>query len=725
MATLVFSAIGTLLGGPIGGAIGALAGRQVDAMIFAPGARQGPRLNELSLSASSYGMPMPRQHGRVRTGGQVIWATDLREQGTRQGSGKGRAATVTYSYSASIAVAISSRPISAIGRIWADGKLLRGAAGDLKVGGSLRIYTGHADQQPDPLMQAAEGAACPAYRGLAYVVFEDLQLAEYGNRIPTLSFEVFADTGPLELQAMLDPVIADCDAAISLAGLDGVTVEGSPADLLRQLDPLFPLDCDACGSMLTIRPERMQTAPIALPEPTLASVSDAFGQQSGFVRDRALDREVPFSVLRHYDPDRDYQPGAQRSLSPTAKGQPRVLDLPATMTATAARSLIEAASRRGAWARHRLAWRMSQLDPDVRPGAMVTLQGEPGLWQVKAWEWRAEGVELRLERMAPDGTTAIVASDPGRVMSSPDLVQGPTSLVAFELPWDGNPATSLPQLFAAAGGGRGWSGASLFVDQGDGALQLLGPTGRSAAIIGSSEDALPNASHLLFDRRSSVTIALANPDANLTDATQRQLAQGANRALLGDEIIQFAAAQPLGAGRWMLAGLLRGRGGTEHAVATHVAGEPFVLLDGSLTALDPALVNSAEAAIAAAGLGDPAPVIANLRLAGQGWRPLSPVHGWIAASPTGGLILGWTRRSRGGWTWPDGVDQPVNEQRETYLVEFGQPGAPVARWDCFTAQLSIGPEEWAGLVPLAPAGIFSVRQIGDRGVSLPLTIQTI
>lgn len=288
MATLVFSAVGTLLGGPIGGAIGALAGRQVDAMIFAPSARQGPRLNELSLSASSYGLAVPRQHGSVRTGGQVIWATDLVEQSSRQGGGKGRAATVTYSYAASFAVAVSSRPITGIGRIWADGKLLRGAAGDLKVGGTLRVYNGHADQQPDPLMLAAEGGSCPAYRGLAYLVFEDLQLADYGNRIPTLSFEVFADAGPLNLQTILGPVIPDCAATMPLAGLDGLTMEGSAGDLLRQLDPLFPLDCDACDTLLTIRPERAKAMPILLPEPAVSLASDDFGQQSGFVRNLSL-----------------------------------------------------------------------------------------------------------------------------------------------------------------------------------------------------------------------------------------------------------------------------------------------------------------------------------------------------------------------------------------------------------------------------------------------------
>ena len=67
-------------------------------------------------------------------------------------------------------------------RIWADGKPL-----DLS-GLSIRIYTGDEAQAPDPLIVAKDGDV-PAYRGLAYIVFERLPLADFGNRIPQLSFE--------------------------------------------------------------------------------------------------------------------------------------------------------------------------------------------------------------------------------------------------------------------------------------------------------------------------------------------------------------------------------------------------------------------------------------------------------------------------------------------------------------------------------------------------------
>jgi hypothetical protein len=91
----------------------------------------------------------------------VIWATDLVEHSTTTSSGKNKPSVTSYSYTSSFAVALASRPILSLGRIWADGNLLRGADGDLKVGGTLRIYTGTGDQAPDPLIASAEGSELP------------------------------------------------------------------------------------------------------------------------------------------------------------------------------------------------------------------------------------------------------------------------------------------------------------------------------------------------------------------------------------------------------------------------------------------------------------------------------------------------------------------------------------------------------------------------------------
>jgi len=207
MASIVLAAAGQAIGASIGGAvlgvsaatiggaIGSMAGSLVDSWIvssLAPGQRiDGARLENLAVTTSTDGAVIPRVWGRMRLGGNIIWATDFTEtvNTTTQGGGKGggpKVTTTAYLYSASFAVALCEGPISGIGRIWADGKPL-----DLS-GVTWRIYTGDKTQQPDPFIEAKMGTGnAPAYRGTAYVMFEELPLEQFGNRIPQLSFEVF------------------------------------------------------------------------------------------------------------------------------------------------------------------------------------------------------------------------------------------------------------------------------------------------------------------------------------------------------------------------------------------------------------------------------------------------------------------------------------------------------------------------------------------------------
>ena len=80
--------------------------------------------------------------------------------------------------------------VARIGRVWADGKPF-----DLAQV-TCRFYPGSEDQEPDSLIIAKEGADnAPAYRGTAYVVFERMPLARFGNRLPQLSFEVLRPAG--------------------------------------------------------------------------------------------------------------------------------------------------------------------------------------------------------------------------------------------------------------------------------------------------------------------------------------------------------------------------------------------------------------------------------------------------------------------------------------------------------------------------------------------------
>lgn len=219
MATILLSAAGAAIGSSVGGtlaglstaivgrAVGASLGRVIDQRMMSQSVMGGGsevvesgRLDRFRLTETGEGAAVSTIFGRMRVGGQVIWASDFLETRSSRtessGGGKGtpkspEVTTVSYSYSVSLAIAVGAGEIADVSRVWADGEELERSTLN------MRYYTGSKDQLPDPLIEAIEGAGnVPAYRGTAYVVFEDFPLAAFGNRVPQFSFEVIRPVQP-------------------------------------------------------------------------------------------------------------------------------------------------------------------------------------------------------------------------------------------------------------------------------------------------------------------------------------------------------------------------------------------------------------------------------------------------------------------------------------------------------------------------------------------------
>lgn len=215
MATILLSAAGAAIGSGFGGAVlgvsgavigraaGAALGRVIDQKLLGAGSEavEVGRVDRFRLMGASEGAAVAQVFGRARIAGQVIWATRFAETAVTSGGGKGapRPQTTQYSYSVSLAVGLCEGAISGIGRLWADGTEI--APNSL----NLRVYKGGEDQLPDPKIEAVEGQGlAPAYRGIAYVVIEDLDLGRFGNRVPQLSFEVIRPAQGVRAAAMTD-----------------------------------------------------------------------------------------------------------------------------------------------------------------------------------------------------------------------------------------------------------------------------------------------------------------------------------------------------------------------------------------------------------------------------------------------------------------------------------------------------------------------------------------
>ena len=193
----------------IGASAGWLGGVIIGNLLFGQKGptQEGARLTDLTVQSSTYGKAIPIVYGTMRFAGNVIWSTSIQEtrhvqhQRGGKGGGGGSSTQVTYTYSVSFAVGLCVGPVVAVRRIWADTKLIYDATATNtqsveKYPGVIRIYTGTETQLPDSTMEMTLGVGnVPAHRGMVYLVFTDLQLADFANRIPSIGAEVVAAGG--------------------------------------------------------------------------------------------------------------------------------------------------------------------------------------------------------------------------------------------------------------------------------------------------------------------------------------------------------------------------------------------------------------------------------------------------------------------------------------------------------------------------------------------------
>lgn len=152
-----------------------------------PGPRvEGRRLESFRVTRADEGAPIPEIFGRMRIAGQLIWAARFRETSSQERPGGKSGPRVTqYRYSLSFALGLCAGPVARIGRVWANNEPFSLARAQ------WRLHKGDRGQAPDPLIELVEGVdATPAFRDLAYIVFEDLPLDAFGDRLPNFEFEI-------------------------------------------------------------------------------------------------------------------------------------------------------------------------------------------------------------------------------------------------------------------------------------------------------------------------------------------------------------------------------------------------------------------------------------------------------------------------------------------------------------------------------------------------------
>ncbi len=247
-----------------------------------------------------------------------------------------------------------------------------------------------------------------------------------------------------------------------------------------------------------------------------------------------------------------------------------------------------------------------------------------------------------------------------------------TRLELLDLPLFPSDDKDKPILRSAANGySNDWSGAVVYRSDDNGANYSYFYEINGSACIGTTSTNLDSAFSTVFDEKNTVTVVLIGKQ-QLHSVTEIAVLNGANAALIGNEVIQFKTAILVGEGQYTLSGLLRGRLGTEWAIDSHIPGERFILLDGALDKqILPTNIIGLIRQYKAVTIGNnlataPAQDFAYNAVV---LKPYSPVHISGIRDGSGNLDISWVRRTRSSGDWRDFVDVPLNETSELYEID--------------------------------------------------------
>ena len=261
-------------------------------------------------------------------------------------------------------------------------------------------------------------------------------------------------------------------------------------------------------------------------------------------------------------------------------------------------------------------------------------------------------------------TQTATAADSVAVDESVDVVT-PTNLELLDIPLLRSQDDGIGFYAAAAGFGTStsWPGAQLFKSS-DG--------GTTWVESGAATTALGNFSQNIFDEHGSVTVTLDSGD--LSSDTEANVLNGANSAVLGDELIQFRTATLISADTYTLTGLLRGRLGTEWVRSTHAIGDRFILLETDTIYLLPSDTSEVDLertyrAVTFDGYLDDTDSESFTNTA-VSLVPYAPIHLGGGRNAALDITLNWIRRTRINGGWNSYADVPLGEDSEAYEVEI-------------------------------------------------------
>jgi len=369
MAVIAVAAIGPSIGIAAGtagalalGAVAALADSQFIFPLLQRGAPdiEGPRLDDLSVQGAAEGSPQRWAIGpEIRSAGSIIWSTDLQETRTTSGGGGGKGGgggggTTNYSYALSFAVHVCDTEglpggaIERIDKIWLNTKPVYdfnagSPTTDSRIGEEIRVYNG--DQTAvDFLLELSDPGKTPAYKDGAYYVIEELQLADFSNRLPNAEMLYHATADGQTIADAIDRICtrgglaaARYDTSAVTGTLRGILTVGEQemGRVLEYLLLAFNIAVVESNGKLVFS-DRDQTSPIIIDNSFFGATEYGSSPDSiavPFSRSMVYDDRLPRKAsVRFIDPDCDYEQSSRIATKTNATtNEFKRVDLPLTL----------------------------------------------------------------------------------------------------------------------------------------------------------------------------------------------------------------------------------------------------------------------------------------------------------------------------------------------------------------------------------------------------------
>lgn len=299
--------IGGYFGGPAGAQLGFALGSALGAALDPPEV-QGQRLGEAPVQTGRTGVPIPVGWNVIHVHGNKININPHEDFIEKEKQGKGGGATVENERrKQTFAIGICVGPAISIRRIWENDKLVYDRTENPTIDAeesdeyekNFRFYTGSNYQLPDPDLEAHWGSRTPYYRGLAYVVYPDYDITDFGSAIPQLAFEVLMFGGgtfssrpyPVDVEDALDTTLPHTDGNFIQAVTEGFALTVTPADhTLRDLLLIYGYD-EAVD--ITVSPTNQTLRDLFNDYTFTEAVDVTVAPQDGTLRVVLIDYDIP------------------------------------------------------------------------------------------------------------------------------------------------------------------------------------------------------------------------------------------------------------------------------------------------------------------------------------------------------------------------------------------------------------------------------------------------